>query len=794
MSLKILLADDSMTAQNMGKKILADAGHEVVAVSNGAAAAKKLSEKFDLIILDVYMPGYSGLEICEKVRANPESAKTCVLLTVGKMEPYKAEDGLKVKADGVIIKPFEASDLLATIAKIEKKLAPAPDYEKTMIFKAPQIKEFQDDTYAEWKETTSLDLQKAAQEAMAMAAAKNSDAAAASEEHDETVNYRHPVLAQSGGTAAATAPSAEEASMPAMMMDEPAPSVLPVMEVAPGVPAFAVPPIPAEEGPSETGEAAAYGVDHHENAHQEIAPQEFQHPEAAHQDVAAFDLGSAAPAFDLSSADSTYDPTASAMMHGEESAAGSSDLHEMLSGPASAETEAEVHSDPTASLLEPTAVQATEVHVTPEPAVEYTSAPQASDVKVERLDGVESGEPNGEEVALTRDPALARHDEIHEFVTKVGVDNPEVTHEAELEVEHSESGHAELGSAAGNGAEVASDGHSYTHIDTQKMEAADSAGDVSTAADAQDDFEARVAAAMANFDSSPAEIEVEHEVGHASIEVEHGHAATEELAAHSLTIGDENVRDENLERVSTSASAAKGTIELMPDLMSGAPSEVEHYAEAIGSAIAAASVGVAAHEAETEHGAAHENHLNDSKSLSESSSREVSASEASAADSSIAAREEELRLEAMRAEALREAGLHQIDAPVVADDDSTAPPHGMVDAELVEQLQAAVQEMPVAEHPVEDHSVPVAASMDVPLAAPIITAAAASAQDHELATALAAAVGAEPPPAPIPAPTDRLSSLDSTSVSSAVSKVVEKMMPIILAELAKELEMARKVR
>ncbi len=62
--MKILLADDSVTAQNMGKKILSEAGHEVVCVSNGAAALKKVSEQEpDLVILDIYMPGYSGLEV-----------------------------------------------------------------------------------------------------------------------------------------------------------------------------------------------------------------------------------------------------------------------------------------------------------------------------------------------------------------------------------------------------------------------------------------------------------------------------------------------------------------------------------------------------------------------------------------------------------------------------------------------------------------------------------------------------------------------------------------------------------
>jgi twitching motility two-component system response regulator PilG len=123
-SLKILFADDSMTAQNMGKKILTEAGYEVVAVSNGAAAVKKIAEhKPDIIILDVYMPGYSGLEVCEKVRASLDTMKTPVLLTVGKMEPYKPEDANRVKADGVIIKPFEASDLLAIMKKFEERIA-----------------------------------------------------------------------------------------------------------------------------------------------------------------------------------------------------------------------------------------------------------------------------------------------------------------------------------------------------------------------------------------------------------------------------------------------------------------------------------------------------------------------------------------------------------------------------------------------------------------------------------------------------------------------------------------------
>ena len=117
---RILLADDSVTAQNMGKKILSDAGYEVITVSNGSAALKKVNELLpDICVLDVYMPGYSGLEVCKQLKENTQTAEIPVLLTVGKLEPFKSEEALKAKANAFIIKPFEATELLAVIRKIE---------------------------------------------------------------------------------------------------------------------------------------------------------------------------------------------------------------------------------------------------------------------------------------------------------------------------------------------------------------------------------------------------------------------------------------------------------------------------------------------------------------------------------------------------------------------------------------------------------------------------------------------------------------------------------------------------
>ena len=125
MARKILLADDSVTAQNMGRKILTDAGYEVMTVNNGSAALKRVTEqKPELVVLDVYMPGYSGLEVCQRLKDSRETSRIPILLTVGKLEPFKPEDARRVGADAFIVKPFEASELLSALTRLEDRIVP----------------------------------------------------------------------------------------------------------------------------------------------------------------------------------------------------------------------------------------------------------------------------------------------------------------------------------------------------------------------------------------------------------------------------------------------------------------------------------------------------------------------------------------------------------------------------------------------------------------------------------------------------------------------------------------------
>ena len=132
MARRILLADDSVTAQNMGRRILTDAGYELVTVNNGSAALKKIAElKPDIVVLDVYMPGYGGLEVCQRIKESPETARIPVLLTVGKLEPFKPDEARRVGADAFIVKPFEATELLTALTKLEDKIVAAPQPQKS---------------------------------------------------------------------------------------------------------------------------------------------------------------------------------------------------------------------------------------------------------------------------------------------------------------------------------------------------------------------------------------------------------------------------------------------------------------------------------------------------------------------------------------------------------------------------------------------------------------------------------------------------------------------------------------
>lgn len=122
----ILIADDSPIIQRKAQRILQDEGYEVQTVSNGVAAVKKLPMMQPVLVLaDVSMPGKDGYEVCEFVKTSPGLRHVPVLLVGSDLEPYDEQRGARVRADGIIKKPFSPHDLIAMVRRFAA-LAKAP--------------------------------------------------------------------------------------------------------------------------------------------------------------------------------------------------------------------------------------------------------------------------------------------------------------------------------------------------------------------------------------------------------------------------------------------------------------------------------------------------------------------------------------------------------------------------------------------------------------------------------------------------------------------------------------------
>lgn len=104
---RILVADDNSNIQKMVGLALKDQGIDVVAVGNGEAAVRKISDiRPDLVLADVFMPVRNGYEVCQYVKMDPTLAHIPVILLVGAFDPLDEQEAQRVGADGVLKKPF----------------------------------------------------------------------------------------------------------------------------------------------------------------------------------------------------------------------------------------------------------------------------------------------------------------------------------------------------------------------------------------------------------------------------------------------------------------------------------------------------------------------------------------------------------------------------------------------------------------------------------------------------------------------------------------------------------------
>ena len=115
----ILVVDDDRGIRNLVKKYLNENNYLVTTAESAESASKKIEIiKFDLIILDIMMPGKSGLEF---IKENQKKLETPIILLTAKGEPSERIEGLEVGADDYLPKPFEPKELILRIKNIIEK-------------------------------------------------------------------------------------------------------------------------------------------------------------------------------------------------------------------------------------------------------------------------------------------------------------------------------------------------------------------------------------------------------------------------------------------------------------------------------------------------------------------------------------------------------------------------------------------------------------------------------------------------------------------------------------------------
>jgi DNA-binding response OmpR family regulator len=113
---RILVADDDVDIRELVEFKLSTLGHDVVAVSDGAAAIEACrAERPDLAVLDVMMPGVSGLDAIRAIRADPALADLPVILLTARAQESDVETGFDSGADDYITKPFSPRELASRV-------------------------------------------------------------------------------------------------------------------------------------------------------------------------------------------------------------------------------------------------------------------------------------------------------------------------------------------------------------------------------------------------------------------------------------------------------------------------------------------------------------------------------------------------------------------------------------------------------------------------------------------------------------------------------------------------------
>lgn len=114
---RVLVVDDDEGVIELVKEVLSSTGEFEVATASNGYDAGILTERLrpDIILLDYMLPDINGNVVCDRIKSNPETASTQIVIVSGAVNRQEIEDLLEGGADDFLAKPFDPADLLACV-------------------------------------------------------------------------------------------------------------------------------------------------------------------------------------------------------------------------------------------------------------------------------------------------------------------------------------------------------------------------------------------------------------------------------------------------------------------------------------------------------------------------------------------------------------------------------------------------------------------------------------------------------------------------------------------------------
>jgi putative two-component system response regulator len=118
---RVLVVDDTESVRSLFRKLLSTDGHDVVAAADGAAALEAVQRhRPDVVLLDVDMPTMDGLEVCRRLKADPGTRLTPVVMVTGQTDLNDRLRGIEAGADEFLSKPVHPQELRVRVRSLSR--------------------------------------------------------------------------------------------------------------------------------------------------------------------------------------------------------------------------------------------------------------------------------------------------------------------------------------------------------------------------------------------------------------------------------------------------------------------------------------------------------------------------------------------------------------------------------------------------------------------------------------------------------------------------------------------------